>query len=75
MLARIFFIYSLGVFTFFWPVQAGDKNSFQVVTYNVENLFDVDGVSLYSDYKEGMYGITELGNKLKAITSTLKKIG
>jgi endonuclease/exonuclease/phosphatase family metal-dependent hydrolase len=75
MLARICFIYSLGVFTFFWPAQAGDKNSFQVVAYNVENLFDVDGVSLYSDYKEGMYGITELGNKLKAITSTLKKIG
>ena len=75
MLARICFIFSLCLSPFFCPAGSGNSDSFQVVAYNVENLFDVDGVSLYSDYKQGMYGITELGNKLKAITSTLKKIG
>ena len=75
MLARICFIVSLCLSSFFCPAQSGNSDSFQVVAYNVENLFDVDGVSLYSDYEKGMYGITELGNKLKAIASTLKKIG
>ena len=51
------------------------KKSFQVVAYNVENLFDLDGISLYDDYKPGMYGPSELGNKLQAIVNTLKKIG
>ena len=75
MLARICFIVSLCLSPFFCPAQSGNSDSLQVVAYNVENLFDVDGVSLYSDYEKGMYGITELGNKLKAIASTLKKIG
>ena len=75
MLARICFIFSLCLPPFICSAGSGNLDSFQVVAYNVENLFDVDGVSLYSDYKQGMYGISELGNKLKAITSTLKKIG
>ena len=51
------------------------SNSFQVVAYNVENLFDGDGISLYNDYKEGMYGFRELENKLNTISQTLIKIG
>ena len=50
-------------------------NSFEVVAYNVENLFDTDGISLYDDYKPDFYGETELSNKLKVICEVLRKIG
>ncbi|MBN37293.1 MAG: hypothetical protein CMI29_02400 [Opitutae bacterium] len=52
-----------------------DSTSFQVVAYNVQNLFDSDGISLYQDYKPEYYGETELGNKLKVICEVLRKIG
>ena len=52
-----------------------DPDSFQVVAYNVENLFDVDGVSLYKDYQPEMYGMPELENKLDVISKVLKRIG
>ena len=51
------------------------ENSFQLVVYNVENLFDVDGISLYNDYKPEMYGRKELEKKLDRICDVLKKIG
>ena len=41
---------------------------FKVVAYNVENLFDRDNISLYSDYKKENYGIKELENKLEIIS-------
>ena len=50
-------------------------NSFEVVAYNVQNLFDTDGISLYDDYKSDFYGETELSNKLKVICEVLRKIG
>jgi endonuclease/exonuclease/phosphatase family metal-dependent hydrolase len=43
---------------------------FTVLVYNVENLFDVDGVALYSDY-----GPEHLLNKLEAIRTTLAAVG
>ena len=49
--------------------------SFQVVAYNVENLFDTDGVSLYDDYKPEFYGPKELQNKLNSIVRSLRLIG
>ena len=49
--------------------------SFEVVAYNVQNLFDTDGISLYNDYKPELYGETELSNKLKVICKVLQKIG
>jgi endonuclease/exonuclease/phosphatase family metal-dependent hydrolase len=49
--------------------------SFEVVAYNVQNLFDTDGISLYDDYKPDFYGETELSNKLKVICEVLRKIG
>lgn len=52
-----------------------NENSFQLVVYNVENLFDVDGISLYNDYKPEMYGRKELEKKLDKICDVLKKIG
>jgi endonuclease/exonuclease/phosphatase family metal-dependent hydrolase len=52
-----------------------NKISFEVVAYNVQNLFDTDGISLYDDYKPDFYGETELSNKLKVICEVLRKIG
>ncbi|NDV60839.1 hypothetical protein G0Q06_00065 [Puniceicoccales bacterium CK1056] len=47
---------------------------FTVMVYNVENLFDVDGVALYGDYRqgdEGEYGEGPLLNKLEGIRIAL----
>lgn len=35
------------------PVVAEEPTTFTVVTYNVENLFDVDGVAMFGDYEQG----------------------
>ncbi len=47
---------------------------FTVVVYNVENLFDLDGVALYREYEQdcrGPYGLEPLLGKLEAIRRTL----
>lgn len=47
---------------------------FTVMVYNVENLFDIDGVALYGDYRqgeEGEYGEAPLLNKLEGIRTSL----
>ena len=76
VLARIFLLY-ISPFLLSCLCLQGKINSesFQVVAYNVENLFDVDGVSLYKDYQPEMYGMSELENKLGVISDVLKKIG
>ena len=76
-LARTIFC---AVFVFFgflrlYSGHSKDKVSFDVVAYNVQNLFDTDGTSLYDDYKPDFYGETELSNKLKVICEVLRKIG
>lgn len=51
---------------------------FTVLVYNVENLFDVDGVALYGDYDPDSgsdYGPEHLLNKLEAVRVTLAAIG
>ena len=68
------------VFVFFaflrlYAAPSKEKGSFDVVAYNVQNLFDTDGISLYDDYKPDFYGETELSNKLKVICDVLRKIG
>ena len=76
VLARICSIFALLFnLTFLGFANREATQSFSVVAYNVENLFDVDDVSLYDDYRMGMYGIKELENKLDAIVAVLKKIG
>jgi endonuclease/exonuclease/phosphatase family metal-dependent hydrolase len=50
---------------------------FTVLTYNVENLFDVDGVALYSDYElvpSGKYGSGPLMGKLESIRTALAAV-
>lgn len=38
---------------------------FSVMAYNVENLFDVDGVALFDDYKPEVYGARQLLTKAR----------
>lgn len=52
-------------------------SEFTVLVYNVENLFDVDNVALYGDYRqgaEGSYGPGPLLNKLESIRTTLAAV-
>ena len=49
--------------------------AFTVVTYNVENLFDADGVAIFEDYKvDSGYTPRKLLTKLQAITNVLKSV-
>lgn len=49
--------------------------TFTVVTYNVENLFDADGVSIFDDYKVNSgYTPRKLLTKLQTIASVLKSV-
>ena len=47
----------------FLPVSAP---AFTVLSYNVENLFDVDGVAQYDDYKPERYPPGNLAVKVAA---------
>jgi len=47
--------------------------SFSVVAYNVENLFDADGVAAYDDYKADSYTTAHLSTKLTNIARVLAK--
>jgi endonuclease/exonuclease/phosphatase family metal-dependent hydrolase len=51
------------------------QGEFTIVAYNVQNLFDLDGVSQYNDFKPDHYGPSQLERKLKSITDTLSRIG
>ena len=71
-------IYIFIIFCFSYLLSAVENQSkqpFSVVAYNLENLFDIDGYSLYEDYKPAFYGELELKNKLDAIVKVLRKIG
>jgi endonuclease/exonuclease/phosphatase family metal-dependent hydrolase len=52
-----------------------DPLTFTVVTYNVENLFDADGVSMFDDYKvDSGYTPRKLLTKLQSIARVLKLV-
>ena len=51
------------------------EREFSIVAYNVQNLFDLDGISQYNDFKPEHYGPLQFERKLKSITDTLSKIG
>jgi endonuclease/exonuclease/phosphatase family metal-dependent hydrolase len=76
-ITRYFPFFGPILFAFMCPFAGYSKNngSFQVVAYNVQNLFDTDGISLYGDYKPEYYGDTELTNKLNMICKVLQQIG
>jgi endonuclease/exonuclease/phosphatase family metal-dependent hydrolase len=56
----------------------GDENAYVLVTYNVENLFDNDGIAIFDDYKkvdkEGntQYGWMDVLNKAQNIAKVVK---
>ena len=62
------------------PQGGAVTEEFTVLVYNVENLFDVDGVALFEDYKQvdtnnpQPYGPRKLLTKLENIVVTLKAI-
>ena len=61
-------------------LQAKPSDEFTAVTYNVENLFDLDGVTLFDDYIQDSqtdlfgYSREKLLTKLETIASVLKVI-
>jgi len=46
---------------------------FMVVAYNVENLFDVDGIASYDDFKPGKYGPAQLSTKVRNAAGLIAK--
>jgi endonuclease/exonuclease/phosphatase family metal-dependent hydrolase len=53
---------------------AGMARPFTVLVYNVENLFDADGVAAYDDYQPPGYGQTQLNTKLRNIAEIVARI-
>jgi endonuclease/exonuclease/phosphatase family metal-dependent hydrolase len=53
---------------------AGMARPFTVLVYNVENLFDADGVAAYDDYQPPGYGQTQLNTKLGNIAEIVARI-
>lgn len=55
---------------------SGAPKEFTVVTYNVENLFDADGLAAFNDYVESdaahTYSPRHVLNKLRGVSATLK---
>ncbi|MBT7743636.1 MAG: hypothetical protein HN727_17680 [Opitutae bacterium] len=49
------------------------QSTFTVLAHNVENLFDLDGVSAYNDYKPEYYGTSQLERKLANLTNLLAR--
>ena len=49
------------------------QSTFTVLAHNVENLFDLDGVSAYNDYKPEYYGASQLERKLANLTNLLAR--
>ncbi|HEX2100121.1 MAG TPA: endonuclease/exonuclease/phosphatase family protein, partial [Candidatus Synoicihabitans sp.] len=63
-------VLALGVFPF---ALAG--RTFSVVAYNLENLFDADGVAVYDDYQPERYRPAHLRTKLRHTADVLARLG
>lgn len=48
---------------------------FTVAAYNVENLFDVDGIAVYDEYQPSVYTPAHLRTKLDHIAQVVARIG
>jgi endonuclease/exonuclease/phosphatase family metal-dependent hydrolase len=55
--------------------KADSQGAFTVFAHNVQNLFDLDGVSAYNDYKPEYYGASQLQRKLANLTNLLARFG
>ena len=67
---RIFYLLTLALFL---TAGLSRAREFSVVTYNVENLFDADGISNYGEYVPSEYTPKHLLAKLQNIASILAK--
>ncbi|CAM3067613.1 endonuclease/exonuclease/phosphatase family protein [Rariglobus hedericola] len=66
---KIFLLLAVAV-----SVPASWARPFSLVVYNVENLFDADGVAVYDDYQPSKYTPAHLTTKLTNITQVLSKV-
>lgn len=75
----LFFLFFLAIFPFIGCAQQNEE--FTLVTYNVENLFDADGIAIYNDYKpfnnngEPQYSKEDVLNKVMNAVKVLKEYG
>lgn len=46
---------------------------FMLVAYNIENLFDIDGIANYDDFKPGSYGPPQLSTKVRNAAGLIAK--
>ncbi|HEY0947173.1 MAG TPA: endonuclease/exonuclease/phosphatase family protein [Opitutaceae bacterium] len=65
---RVFLAFLAGCVLTLPPLAA---RPFTAVVYNVENLFDVDGVAFYDEYQPARYGPAHLATKLDNIARVL----
>ena len=63
----------LGLFSAPNPTLPEDR-SFAVVVYNVENLFDADGVAVYDDYQPANYTPSHVAVKAANIASLMARV-
>lgn len=78
MAAQFIAVVLLGLTAFFSAStaygQAARHDDFYVVVYNVENLFDMDGISLFDDYRSEKYRPGHLLRKLQNVASLLNTV-
>ena len=55
-------------------LSVAQAHPFSLVVYNVENLFDVDGVAVYDDYQSGSYTPAHMATKLGNISKVLANV-
>lgn len=53
------------------PAQAKD---FTVLVYNVENLFDADGIAVYDDYQPAVYSPAHVQTKVENIARVVERV-
>ncbi len=56
------------------PPALSEDGTFAVVVYNVENLFDLDGVALYDDYQPATYTPEHLRVKIVNIAQVMARL-
>ncbi len=63
------------------PSTTPNPNGYLVVTHNVENLFDADGIAVYDDYKptsadgSAQYTNVQILNKIRNIVRLMQQYG
>ncbi|HAC15025.1 MAG TPA: hypothetical protein DCE78_03655, partial [Bacteroidetes bacterium] len=65
---------SLMVFACSGSIQSSETDSsYTVVVYNIENLFDADGIAVFDDYKPDVYTPRHVYTKISNAVSILSQ--